>query len=76
MDNCIQATGSHRPGMGAAEVPRVRIGSPTLDWVKAEVARYLAVHPGEERRAMQWVKSRPEYRQMARAFYGEEGGAR
>lgn len=66
----------NRPTFVAAEVPRVTISSPTLDWVKAEVARYLAVHPGEERRAMQWVKGRPEYRQMARAFYCEEGGAR
>lgn len=59
--------------MNAADVSRVTVISPTVDWVRAEAARYLARHPGAERRAVRWLFCRREFRRMARAFYGEGG---
>jgi hypothetical protein len=50
---------------------RVTISGPTVDWMRAEVGDWLSRHPGEKRRAIRGVMSRPEYRRMAHVFYGE-----
>ena len=50
---------------------RVTIGGPTVDWMRAAVGDWLSRHPGEKRRAIRGLMSRPEYRRMAHVFYGE-----
>lgn len=50
---------------------RVTISGPTVDWMRAAVGDWLSRHPGEKRRAIRGLMSRPEYRRMAHVFYGE-----
>ena len=50
---------------------RVTISGPTVDWMRAEVGDWLSRHPGDKRRAIRGLMSRPEYRRMAHVFYGE-----
>ena len=51
---------------------KVTISGPTVDWIRAEVGDWLSRHPGEKRRAIRQLMCRPEYRRVAREFYGEK----
>ena len=50
---------------------RVTVSGTTVDWIRAEVGDWLSRHPGEKRRAIRQLMCRPEYRRVAREFYGE-----
>lgn len=59
--------------IGINTVEKVMISCPTVDWMKMEVGKYLARHPGEERRAIRWAMSQSKCRQRVSAFCGGGG---